>query len=410
MLLLYSCWALTMKALRIILFSLATASALFVATRVGAQNETKSLMDDGKIYREIDSLIHLLSNAHEDMDKKDILNKLLYKHLEGNHQSQDYGKQALQTAKLNNSRIIIFACIGGLALISMLTFYLFKSHRLKQRINEQLKDRVELKDLELSELIKLLQEEIEAHKKTQSRLEAINAELNNFMYRSSHDLKGPLASIIGITNIAKDSNSKKELFDYLNMISQSTGRLDVILETLVNAIRVADSPVEISLIDFVKFTTQIIKDLENPKHSKNVRIEIDADERLQLSTDKKLFITIMQNLIDNSLKYKKTTIEDSYVTIRAKKHGKGIRIIISDNGQGIPEDQQPKVFDMFVRSNLKSTGTGLGLYIVKKAVDKLDGSISLQSKRGIGTSFHLFIPDLRISASKGSLKSAYINN
>jgi len=319
-------------------------------------------------------------------------------------------EKQLQTATSKKDRIIIYAFTGGFILIALLSFYLFKNYRQKQKVNEQLKDRVELKDLELSDIIKQLKQEIEEHKKTQKKLETINAELNNFMYRSSHDLKGPLASIIGITNAVRQGHFEKERHDHLELITQSANRLNIILDTLLEATRVTHSKIEVSLIEFDDFIKKIVKSLENAEYSKHITVEIAANEGLRFYSDKNLLNTVMQNLIDNAMKYKNPSIEDPYVKIKAEKQGNGIRIIVSDNGQGIPEDQQTKVFDMFVRANLESEGTGLGLYIVKKTIDKLRGTITLKSEEGIGTTFNIVLPDQRLLQTHESSKESYINN
>ncbi|MBL4657157.1 MAG: tetratricopeptide repeat-containing sensor histidine kinase [Flavobacteriales bacterium] len=316
----------------------------------------------------------------------------------------------LQEAELRKDRIIIWAFAGGLMLVGLLAFYLFRGYQQKQKVNKQLEDRVELKHLEISELVKRLKQEIEGHKKTQSKLEAINAELNNFMYKSSHDLKGPLASIIGLTNMAQKQSTEKERLEYIGMISKSTHRLNGILDNLLEITKVSHRTLNIEPVHFTKIVAQIVKSLESAAYAKNVKFEIIAEENLKFHSDEKLLITVLQNLIDNSLRYKNKLIKEAYVRVGARKLGNGVEITVSDNGQGIPKDQQSKVFEMFVRANLESEGTGLGLYIVKKAIEKLGGIIALESEVGVGTTFNIYIVDREILAGIEAVKDDYINN
>lgn len=316
----------------------------------------------------------------------------------------------LHEARLRKDSIVIWSFAGGLILVGLLAFYLLRGYRQKQKINEQLEDRVELKHLKISELVKQLQQEIEGHKKTHSKLEAINAELNNFMYKASHDLKAPLASIIGLTDIARKQSTQKERLMYIKMISKSTNRLNVILDSLLEITKVSYGSIQIKPIHFNKIGTQVVKSLEGAEYANNVKFEIIAEEDLMIFSDEKLLTTILQNLIDNCLKYKNHLTEEAYVRVEARKQENGVEISVSDNGQGIPKDQQSKVFEMFVRANLESKGSGLGLYIVKKTLEKLGGIIELESEEGVGTTFNIFIVDPEIVEDVKVVEGDQINN
>lgn len=111
-------------------------------------------------------------------------------------------------------------------------------------------------------------------------------------------------------------------------------------------------------------------------------------------SDKGMITTILQNLVENAIKYSKRNIVAT-VDIRVESHpNRPLTIKVEDNGIGIADDIQVRVFDMFFRGNEISRGSGLGLYILKNAVDKLKGKIILKSKENVGTTFIVELPYL----------------
>ena len=108
--------------------------------------------------------------------------------------------------------------------------------------------------------------------------------------------------------------------------------------------------------------------------------------------DKILLIIILQNLIMNSINYSDLTKEKPYIKISAFEHQKNVFLVVEDNGIGIGADIQPKVFDMFYRGTTVSKGSGLGMYIIKNAVKKLRGRVTLKSWEGIGTTISIQLP------------------
>jgi signal transduction histidine kinase len=126
-----------------------------------------------------------------------------------------------------------------------------------------------------------------------------------------------------------------------------------------------------------------------------VDIKTSINVTNDLFTDETLLTSALQNLLDNAVKYKNTRAIQPYAMIEAHNYKEGVAISISDNGCGTPKEMQDKIFDMFFRGNEKSTGSGLGLYMVKKAVEKLNGDINFTSEVGVGSVFTLYLPSLK---------------
>ncbi len=234
-------------------------------------------------------------------------------------------------------------------------------------------------------------------KKTEQKLIEKNKELDTFVYKSSHDLKGPLSSIIGLTNIA-DLEIKDEIaLQYFGLIRQSAERLQDILIDLSELARLRNSAHQVTPVNMKILVEKVLESyLIDNSLKKQIDFQLDLEDTLIFESNEKIIHSIIQNLIDNAIKYRKIkTLEKPFINIklRQQKEG-GIKFVITDNGLGIRADKVDKVFDMFLRANEKSKGSGLGLYIVKTSVQKLEGIISVESVEKEGTTFTLSLPKL----------------
>lgn len=219
-----------------------------------------------------------------------------------------------------------------------------------------------------------------------------NKELDTFIYKASHDLKGPLASVIGLTNLAKDEIKDPTALEYFRMVEQSTSRLNNILLNLIQITKISRGAVEKTSIQFKNFVENILSSLSNIKGFDEMDFQLNIQQLKPFMTDEKIFLSIMQNLIENIIKYRKEGTKNCFGKIKFTEISNGVKIILSDNGIGIGAEHLPKVYEMFYRATTNSMGSGLGLFIVKTAVDKLGGRIELESKEKSGTTFTLFFP------------------
>lgn len=234
--------------------------------------------------------------------------------------------------------------------------------------------------------------DITERKAFEARLEEKIRELDTFIYRSSHDLKGPLASLQGLLNVAKSEVVDANAIQYLGLIEKSVMNLDTILMDLLSITKIAQGSLNIVDINIKEVITNIISSFENLPESANIKWKLQFDEHEILHLDKSLVNNIFQNLIINAIKYHDKNKENPIIKISTKLFNEEMIIKVEDNGEGIPENLQHSVFDMFFRGNSKSTGTGLGLYIVKNAVEKSGGRLELLSKENVGSAFTIYLP------------------
>jgi signal transduction histidine kinase len=225
-------------------------------------------------------------------------------------------------------------------------------------------------------------------------LKTANYELDRFVYSTSHDLRAPLNSMMGLIEVAADESSEKETRQYLEMLKKSAKKLDGFICDILDYSRNSRMEVNKEQINFRELLNEIIENLKFMGDSNsNVDFMVDITDDGPVYADKNRLITILNNLISNAIRYQNTKIQNRFVHIKIEVFETKTKIMIQDNGIGIPKEFQSKIFDMFYRVSNESVGSGLGLYIVKEAVNKLNGTIEVQSEVGEGTTFSIFIPN-----------------
>lgn len=231
-------------------------------------------------------------------------------------------------------------------------------------------------------------------RKQNRELEKINFELDKFVYSASHDLKAPLRSILGVLHLAQNECKSPQQMEYMGMIKKSIHKLDDFIADLINYSRNSRLPIEKQKIDFNQLLTDILEDLKylDPELYRDVKT--DYNQFAPFYSDPRRVSIILHNLLANAIKYqRRDQAEEPFLDIDIKSGTKKIIITIKDNGIGITQEYQKKVFDMFFRATDKSEGSGLGLYIVKQTVKKLKGKIQLESVLGKGTTVTVTLPN-----------------
>ena len=238
--------------------------------------------------------------------------------------------------------------------------------------------------------------DISKMKKTTEQLKRKNEELNTFIYRVSHDIKGPLASIIGLLNLAKDdSEDADSMKSYFGLIETSASRLDKVIGDFLEIGKLTQSQIRSSPLDFKEFIQEILDSLKYAENYKNIKINVNLPQHHIFRTKKILLKAVLQNLIENAIKYSRKDIEKPVIEISVKESEGKLIITVADNGIGIPKNMQEHVFKMFYKGEHANSGSGLGLYIVKTSLDSLKGTINVQSNPGEGSIFTLELPARR---------------
>jgi signal transduction histidine kinase len=269
--------------------------------------------------------------------------------------------------------------------------YVLKSNlvRLPSAIINALKQRnVELKRKKAEQTLRKQNEE----------LVKINQELDSFVYSVSHNLRAPLMSVLGLLRLAqieveRSAQETKVLLDYFGMMEHSINKLDDTLKEILDYSRNARSEIKIEKVDLKGLLEESFERLKYHEGSDQIEKIVDVKEETLFYSDPYRLSVVLNNLISNSIKYRDERKKNQYIKIQAHISPAMARIEFSDNGIGISKELLTKIYDMFFRATEKSEGAGLGLYIVKEAIEKLGGRISAISNLGLGTHFILELPN-----------------
>jgi PAS domain S-box-containing protein len=223
----------------------------------------------------------------------------------------------------------------------------------------------------------------------------INAELDRFVYSASHDLRAPLASLLGLIEVARLEQDLGAIIQLLDLQKKSLLRMDRFIKDIVDHSRNLRLQVEPEEINFERMVQATFEQLQFMENVSRIRKVISIDQKGSFYTSATRVDIILNNLISNAIKYADHTKHDPYLKVKVLCTTENSTITVSDNGEGIPADAMPKIFNMFFRASGKGAGSGLGLYIVKEAIDKVGGTIHVQSEFGEGTTFLVTIPNLR---------------
>lgn len=220
-----------------------------------------------------------------------------------------------------------------------------------------------------------------------------NIELDNFVYRSSHDLVAPLKSLKGLIHVSRMEKETANQLNYFNLMLTSVDKLESFIKSIMEYSSNTKKGVLRQELDLDEILDSIIEDLKYYEKAERIEIKRSIQQNTCFSSDPKRLKIVLSNLITNSIKYHNYYQDALFIEIKAEQVDEQLfRIQIIDNGRGIEPEYLDKIFDMFFRASSTAEGSGLGLYIVKDTVKKLGGEISVSSDYGKGTAFSLLFP------------------
>ncbi len=234
--------------------------------------------------------------------------------------------------------------------------------------------------------------EFEARKQQEKNeiIEGKNAELDSFFYRISHDLKGPISSLLGLNSIVKMDVVDETSLRLFSMYHSQIMRVNDIVMGLINLTEIKNTEKLKKIIDFEKLVDECFESCRYLPQFDSVIIEKKI-QNFQFKSEWAIINTILQNLIENAVKYSRSQ-EVSFVRVNIYLEDQMVKIAVEDNGQGIAEADQQNIFNMFFRGTHRTQGSGLGLYILKRAVERLNGTIHVTSNVDIGSTFLVELP------------------
>lgn len=248
-----------------------------------------------------------------------------------------------------------------------------------------------IKSYESIKKIEALEHEAQAQKDRNEIIEKKNDELDSFFYRISHDLKGPIASMLGLYNLVRLEIRDETALGYFDLYQSQLVRINNIVTDLINLTRMNHDGLGKARINFRMLVDDCILSYHYLANFRKIRFTKQIDEDIRFMSELPIVNTILQNLIENAIKYQRLDSEP-YVGIFIRQADDHVEIRVEDNGQGIREQDLSRIFDMFFRANEGVQGTGLGLYILKRAVERLNGRVIVESEIDKGSQFKVLLP------------------
>ncbi|NOT76891.1 MAG: tetratricopeptide repeat-containing sensor histidine kinase [Cyclobacteriaceae bacterium] len=294
---------------------------------------------------------------------------------------------------IGQQRTLNWLLITVIVLTSTLGFVIYRNYRGIKAVNEALASAKRIIEVQNQLLDQQVQDKTKELIDTNESLVKVNDELDNFIYKTSHDIRGPLASLKGIVNLAMMDVKDDKALGYLSKLDLTAEKLNMVLTRLLIVNRINHAELKPETIHFESIIQEILT-LEMKKGvPSKIRIEYDVEPEIELTSDREMVRLILENLIDNALKFYNESLRiESFVKIAVRSVDGNVKAHVMDNGVGISQMNREKIFQMFVRASERSETGGIGLYLAKLATEKLGGDINLISTDEKYTEFIVEFP------------------
>ncbi len=250
-------------------------------------------------------------------------------------------------------------------------------------------EEIEAQKEELTAAIEELEQKNRTLESTLQELKERNHELDQILYRASHDLRSPITSIVGILNLLEHeplSRNQKECYVH---IRDKASQMDELLKSLSTLAKAITNDVHFTKVNVDQLVRTCLVDLKYMPNFSDVVIRTDFFGNAEFCTDRLLVGILIKNIVANSLTFRKPAVA-GLIHIVATTTDNYLEVEVIDDGEGISDAIQDHIFTIFYRGSERSTGSGLGLYIVRKIVDHLHGHIQWSS--GDVTRFKFVLP------------------
>ncbi len=244
-----------------------------------------------------------------------------------------------------------------------------------------LADRLEEIHAQKEELNAAIDEVTDKNNKLMSTLAVLeerNKELDQILYRASHDLRSPISSIIGILGLLNKEALTEFQFDCVKHIDEKSAQMDDIIKSLSALAKTITNDVHFCRFNLKELVSDCLNDPTLKKQLESFILELNFTGKLEVNSDRLLLGIVINNLLSNAITFR-DSLKTGKITIHGSVYASSFEISITDDGEGIPAEIKNKIFTMFYRGSEKSSGSGLGLYIVKKIIEQLKGEIDVIS-------------------------------
>jgi signal transduction histidine kinase len=229
---------------------------------------------------------------------------------------------------------------------------------------------------------------------TNEALIQVNNELDNFIYRTSHDIRGPLVTLKGVCNVALLDVKDEMALDYLKKLDATSTKLNVILTRLLIVNKINLWELEVSQMNWLDTIKQIVETEKINGAPPTMVFDYEVEPGATIISDRFLLTLVVENLIDNAIKFHNDSPRIvPFVKIKVQQEENNqVKLSVIDNGIGVNQTDKDHIFHLFTRASDRSATGGIGLYLSKMAADRLGGKVILASTSSGGSEFHLILP------------------
>ncbi len=311
-----------------------------------------------------------------------------------------------ETIKANNrtiraTRSLNYVLIGASGIVIAFLIALYRNYREKQKTYSKLEEAnsiIEAQKRKLEDTNAVLEDRVKDRTKelrqSYKALQQSNDELDTFIYRTSHDIRGPLASLLGLSEVALFDVTDERSLDYFGKLNQTANNLNEILSRVLDITQVKSTSNFGQEIDFENIIDDILDKRAQLDFFEEIGFTSHIDKGLRYRSDPYLILTIINNLVDNAYKfYNSSTRVESFVKVEISTYKSSVNIKVLDNGIGISKEDTVKIFEIFSKASNRPDTAGLGLYLVKLAVERLKGKVSVETTASGYTEFKVHLPE-----------------
>ncbi len=278
-------------------------------------------------------------------------------------------------------------------------FFLFSQSVLLSRRFSQTANALEETNIQLEHKNQLIEE-------TNEELSRLNHEMDAFVYRTSHDLRAPLTSLLGLIGLMRDESPSPENMAYLDLQERSIHKLDSFVREILDYSRNSQLAIAPQTIDFSLLIEETYALYTHLSQYENIDKHTEINTSAVFIGDIKRLEVVFNNLISNALRYYNPYEESPYIKIDINVDEKQALIQVQDNGLGIASEHVDHIFEMFYRASNHQDSSGLGLFLVKETIAKMQGTIRVESIVNKGTTFTIILPNHSIETGEVPPESA----
>lgn len=315
-------------------------------------------------------------------------------------------ENAIKNKQIDNQRWLIATSVVIILLgTSFLIYFFFNYRRVSQQkeIIRQQRDEIESKNVVLEAQSQLLQEQNqmvqsnveELEERVQKRtadLQTLNQELDTFLYHASHDIRRPISTLLGLERVSRFTDNGKDLQFLFESVVRTASEMDSMLGKLQMAY-LLNRPVEDrSWIRPDWIIHQVTERYKDDLVSEGIDWQHSQRQEVSGYFSHSLLRVVILNLIENAIRFQKKIGQHRFIRIVTTQVDQEVVITVQDNGIGIQPAYIDRIFEMYFRGSEQSKGNGIGLYLVKKALKIMNGSIRVESEFDVGTTFTVTIP------------------